>query len=112
MPTPSHSMSTEERANMNGKAWTANPFLVGLLVLALGVPCASADPCTPKPLPASSGDHKMSPEAKLLPGPPDAGFFKPDPCYPQTYDSAAELDIYSGDGEHPRQMIDRPQPPV
>jgi len=108
---------------MNGKAWTANPLLVGLLLFALGVRCAfAADavddkkddkksdaPCVPKPFDVSNAhkEHDMSPEARLLPGPPDPAWFKSDPCYPQTYDSAAELDIYGG-----RRKIDRPQPPV
>jgi hypothetical protein len=79
-----------------------------LLLVALAVPCFAADdPCTPKPLPASSPDHDMSPEAKLLPGTPDPRDFKPDPCYTQPYDAKAELDVYSG-----RHMIDRPRPPV
>ena len=61
---------------MNGKAWTANPLLAGMLLLALGVPCAFADddkktdvPCTPKPFDVSNShkEHDMSPEAKLLP---------------------------------------------
>lgn len=100
---------------MNGKVWTANPLLVGLLVLVLGVSCTSAGPdkkrdslCVPKPIPASTGDHLMSSGAKLLPGPPDAGWFIPDPCPEKPYDSAAELKIYSG-----KEMIDdRPQPPI
>jgi len=105
---------------MNGKAWTANPLLVGLpvglLVLALGAPCVFAAedkksdvPCTPKPFDVSNAhkEHEMSSEAKLLPDPPDPAWFKADPCYPQPYDSAAELDVYSG-----KRGIDRPQPPV
>jgi hypothetical protein len=97
---------------MNGKAWTANPLPVGLLVLALGVSCAHVteekrdDSCVPKPLHASA-DHQMSPEATLLPGAPDARAFKPDPCPKKPYDAAEELKIYSD-----RQMIDRPRPPV
>ena len=39
----------------------------------------------------------MSPEAKLLPDPPDPESFKSDPCYQEPYDSAAELDIYGGE---------------
>jgi hypothetical protein len=106
---------------MNGKAWTANPLLTGMLLLALGVPCAFADgdqksddPCAPKPFDVTSSnkDHKMSSEAKLLPDPPDPAWFKADPCYKEPYDATAELEIYNGEGKHPRQMIDRPQPPV
>jgi hypothetical protein len=99
---------------MNGKTWTVNPFLVGLLLLVLGIPSAFAaddqksdEPCVPKPLPAGTGDHDVSPEATLLPEPPDPKWFKPDPCYLDPYDSAAELEIYSG-----KKMIDRPRPPV
>ena len=103
---------------MNGKAWTANPLLAGLLCL----PSASRAPLPPsrrhqekrrplhpKPFDVSNAhkDHKMSDGAKLLPEPPDPAWFKSDPCYPQTYDSEAELDIYGG-----RRAIDRPQPPV
>jgi hypothetical protein len=118
---------------MNAKAWTVTPWLAGVLWLALSVPCAlaaetaaaadAADakkgdaPCVPKPKPFdvsnSHKEHAMSPEAKLLPEPPDPAWFKADPCYPEeAYDSKAELDIYSGEGEHPRQAIDRPRPPV
>jgi len=109
---------------MNGKAWTANPLLVGLLVLALGVPSAFAagdkksddispeanaiaappaggslndDPCPRKPLPANNDKHDMSPAARPLPGPPSPDSFKADPCYPDLYDSAAELKIYNCD---------------
>jgi hypothetical protein len=98
---------------MNGKVWTANRLLVGLLVLALGVPCTFAaddkkdDPCAPKPLPPPTGNHDMSPEAKLLPGAPDPAWFKADPCYQQPYNAEDELKIYSD-----KHMIDRPRPPV
>src|SRR6266566_2678639 len=108
MPTPSNSTSTE-RAIMNGKAWTANPLLVGTLLLVLGAGCASVHPvekngpCVPKPLPPNSRDHKMSDEATMLPDPADPKSFKADPCITDPYDSKAELDIY-GD----KKMIDRP----
>jgi hypothetical protein len=120
---------------MNGKAWTATPLfrglLVGLLVLGIGVPTVfaaedqagnaapearfldqpatsgNAEPCTPKRIPESTGDHLMSQGATLLPGPTDPRAFKSDPCYLDPYDPAAELGIYTG-----RQMIDRPRPPV
>src|ERR1700733_6779346 len=100
---------------MNGKAWTANPLLLGMLWLALGVPCAlAADPatadaqqgdapqdakpndtadvrkgdtapCVPKPFDTGNAhkEHDMSPQAKLLPEPPDPTWFKSDPCYPE-----------------------------
>src|SRR5947209_4403506 len=71
---------------MNGKA-CANLSLAGLLVLILGVPCAFGADDDPKM-------HDMSPEAKLLPGPPADGSFTPDPVYPQPYDAQAQLDIY------------------
>jgi hypothetical protein len=111
---------------MNEKPWTAPPLrvasLVGLLVLALGIPCAAAaaddqktagtaseakKPCVPKPLLAPSDHHDMSPDATLLPEAPDPNWFKSDPCYQQDYNSAEELAIYSG-----KTMIDRPRPPV
>jgi len=113
---------------MNGKAWTANPLLVGLLVIVLGAPTILAaedkttsdvspadqaaapvkqDPCVPKPLPPASTDHSVDPAAKLLPDAPDPSLFKPDPCYTQPYDSAAEMEIYGG-----KKMIVRPQPPI
>src|SRR2546430_4861661 len=94
---------------MNAKS---NPLLVGLLLLLLAVPCAFADdkkdaPCVPKPLPPPTSDHSMSPEARLLPEAPDPSLFKADPCNLDPYNSAAELEIYSG-----KHMIDRPRPPV
>jgi hypothetical protein len=67
----------------------------------------SKSPCPVKPLPANAAKHEMSPEARLLPDPPDPSSFKADPCYQQPYDPAPELDIYAG-----RHMIDRPRPPV
>lgn len=75
---------------MNRKSSTANPFLVGLLLLAAAAPGAFAQE-TPPP---DSQKHDMSPEAKLLPDPPAEGSFVPDPVYPQPYDPQAQLDIY------------------
>ncbi|HEX3068180.1 MAG TPA: hypothetical protein VHX14_06365 [Thermoanaerobaculia bacterium] len=109
---------------MNGKA---NPLLVALLALVVGVPCAFADddiapeakvadaaapdnmknPCVPKPLPPASSEHSVDPAAKLLPEAPDPTWFKDDPCYRKPYDSAAELEIYSG-----KHAIERPRPPI
>ena len=44
---------------MNGKAWTANPLLVGLLLLALGVPCAfAADDRSPAPEPLDASTQR------------------------------------------------------
>src|SRR6476661_1995066 len=110
---------------MKAKAWTVTPWLFGMLWLALGVPCAfaadAADakkgeataPCIPRPprpfdTSNAHKEHDMSPEARLLPEPPDPAWFKADPCYPEeAYDSKAELDIYGA-----RRAIDRPQPPL
>src|SRR5258706_12536605 len=101
---------------MNGKAWTATPFLVGLLLLVMSVSCATAvvdkkvdNPCTPKPLDASNSNkiHEMSPGATLLPDPPDPSLFKPDPCNRDRYNAEEELKVYSG-----KKMIDRPRPPI
>jgi hypothetical protein len=100
---------------MNGKAWTATPLLVGLLLLVLGAGCASVphvekselSPCVPKLLPPPGDHHEMSPAATLLPESPDPRWFKPDPCNLDPYDADAELKIYSG-----KRPIDRPRPPV
>src|SRR6185295_8036840 len=53
---------------MNGKTWTANPLLLGLLLLALGVPCAFAS-AAEEPQAAAAGEKEvpnMSPEATML----------------------------------------------
>src|ERR1700682_79230 len=119
---------------MNAKASTATPLLAGLLMLVLGVPIALAgddqknasvspevktfdappaegaskdERCQPKPLPPHSGEHLMDREAKMLPGPTDPNAFKADPCYTDSYDAAAELQIFTA-----RHLIDRPRPPV
>src|SRR5215204_4080637 len=93
---------------MNRKAWTANPLLLGLLLLALGAPCAFAG--------EAAGDTEgpeMSSEAKILgdPNHPDApaeGSFKPDPTYDhEPYDAEAQLAIY--DKKH---MNKTASPPV
>src|SRR5258707_733237 len=117
---------------MNAKVSTANPLLVGLLMLLAGAPSvlagddaksdavpaevkrADAPPsgassrderCRPKPLPPNSGDHKT--DGRLLPEPADPNAFKADPCYTEPYDAAAELEIFSG-----KTPIDRPRPPI
>src|SRR5438128_3406251 len=74
---------------MNRKSSTANPLLVGLLLMAAGLPCAFAQAAAD-----DSQKHYMSPEAKLLPGPPAEGSFIPDPKYPDSYDAQAQIDIY------------------
>src|SRR5713226_7492572 len=89
---------------MSRKASIGNPLLVGLLLLLTGVPCAFGR--------AAADDKKapdMSPEAKILTGPPAEGSFKPDPVYPEAYDAEAQLHIY--DAKH---MISNPTgvPPV
>jgi hypothetical protein len=73
---------------MNRKSSTANPFLVGLLLLAAGVQCAFAQE-PPDPM-----KHDMSQEATLLPDPPAKELFIPDPEYPPAYDAQANLDVY------------------
>ncbi|HKI05825.1 MAG TPA: hypothetical protein VKK31_27845 [Thermoanaerobaculia bacterium] len=88
---------------MNGKAWTPNPLLLGLLLLALGAPCAFA--AADEPQAAAAGEKEgpeMSSEAKILGDPhhldPLADdWFKPDPNYDhEPYDSEAQLAIYGG----------------
>src|SRR5438105_4066525 len=88
---------------MNGKARTASSLLVGVLLLVLGTPVVFAadedrkkdDPCFRPPYPHSDKkDHNMSPEAKLLPDPPDKSWFKDDPCYTDPYSAQAQIDIY------------------
>jgi hypothetical protein len=100
---------------MNGRTWTAKSLPLGLLLVALGVPCATAGnigeigdapqagatagysqatTAAEKPPPAAS------PEAKIVGDPqhPDApapGSFAPDPVYPDPYDAEEQLKIYS-----------------
>ena len=73
---------------MNRKSSTANPFLVGLLLLAAGAPSAFA-----QELPDST-KHDMSKEATLLADPPAKSSFIPDAEYPPGYDAQAQLDVY------------------
>src|SRR5215210_2134348 len=99
---------------MNGKAWTANHLLAGLLLLVLGAPCALAaaddDPQ------ATAGEEKgpeTSPEVRVLGDleeidPPAEGWFKPDPSYEnEPYDAEAQLAIYGG-----RHMNRKADPPI
>jgi hypothetical protein len=97
---------------MNGKSWIANPLLLGLLLLALGVPAAFAD----EPQAAAGGGKEgpeMSPEARVLgdpnhPDPPAEGSFSPDPTYEhEPYDAEAQLAIYDG-----KKMNRTANPPV
>jgi hypothetical protein len=88
---------------MNTKTWTANLFLVGLLVLVVGAPRAAAAD-DPKAATAAAGkkEPEMSPEVKMLgnleelPAPPE-GWFNPDPDYRnEAYDADSQLNIYNG----------------
>jgi hypothetical protein len=93
---------------MNRKAWTANPLLLGLLLLALGTPCAFAVDA-----PRAETAPEMSAEARMIgdplhPDPPAEGSFGPDPSYEEEpYDAEAQLAIY--DGKH---MNKTANPPV
>ena len=86
---------------MNGKAWTVNPSLLGLLLLALGAPCAFGAEVEP---PRAETGPEMSPEARVIgdpdhPDPPAEGSFGPDPVYEgeeERYDAEAQLAIYGG----------------
>lgn len=99
---------------MNGKAWTANPLLLGLLLLALGVPCAFASAAdAPQADAGEKEGPEMSPEATMLGDPehldpPADGWFKQDSTkYDGPYDAQAQLDIY--DKKH---MNPTAKPPV
>jgi hypothetical protein len=98
---------------MNRKASTTNPFLVGLFLLAAGVPWAFAQTTD-----AGKKPPDMSPGATLLPGLPVEGSFKPGPDYPEPYDANEQLKIYSTDpdetGKSPRHLNPNPTgvPPV
>lgn len=78
---------------MNAKAWIPKFLLIGLLVLAAGVPRVLADDEKPP---------EMSPGVKLLGHleaveKPADGWFKPDPNYEnEPYDAEAQLAIYGG----------------
>lgn len=98
---------------MNKKAWTANPLLLGLLLLAWIVPCAFAGAAD-----SPQADHgekmgpEMSPEAKVLgdpdhPDPPAEGSFTPDPNYEnEPYDAEEQLAIY--DSKHMNKTANPP----
>ena len=91
---------------MNRQPLSANTLPIGLLLLALGVPCtfaAAADAAEAEA--ADDGEKKgpeMSPEARLVgdpdnPDPPAEGSFGPDPSYEdKPYDAEAQLAIYGG----------------
>src|SRR6476661_8283827 len=64
------------------------------LALLVSVPCAIASSEEQK-------THDMSPEARLLAGPPAPGSFIPDPTYPEAYDAEAQLDIYGKKHQNP-----------
>ena len=85
---------------MNRPTWTANVSL-GLLLLALTVPCAfaAAQPDAASEAETEAGQEgkkvpEMSPEARLVAGPPAEGSFGPDPTYDEPYDAEAQLAIY------------------
>jgi hypothetical protein len=87
---------------MNGKTWTANPLLLGLLLLALGAPCAEGAGADSSQ--AGAGEHEgpeTSPEVKVLGDlnhldAPAEGWFKADPDYTdEKYDAEAQLYIYA-----------------
>jgi len=111
---------------MNAKAWTSNSllsrllsgFVVGLLLLVLGIPGAFAEDAAqadtpdapqaetaespagaPQPGVDARKDHEMSPEAKFLGAlneldAPAQGWFDPDAQYLGPYDAQEQLDIY------------------
>ena len=98
---------------MTRKAWTANPWLLGLLLLALGAPCAFAG--TADASSSGAGETKgpeMSPEARILgdpgdPDPPAEGSFAPDPSYDdEPYEAEAQLAIYGQ--KHPNRTASPP----
>ena len=73
---------------MKAKERIAPPLLSALLVLVTAIPCLAADDDTQKKAP------EMSPDARLLPGPPGPELFGPQPAYPDPYDPDAQLAIY------------------
>lgn len=104
---------------MNRKAWTANPLLLGLLLLALGAPCAFA--AAPVEAPRAETAPEMSSEARLIgdplhPDPPVEGSFKPDPDYEdEPYDAEDQLYIYAPQpepGKPGKHMNKTANPPV
>jgi hypothetical protein len=74
---------------MNRKTSARQLLLVGILLLVTGVPWVFAQPASD-----DKKAHDMSPEAKILSGPPTEGSFTPDPVYPQLYNAEDQLDIY------------------
>lgn len=89
---------------MSGKAWTANPLPLALLVLAIGTrgayatgeQCRPTDPVEPPPIngPWQQADPEMSSEAKLV-GEPATDAFAPDPTrYDVAYAGQEQIDIY------------------
>jgi len=109
---------------MNGKTWIANPLLLGLLLLALGAPCAFAEGAAEEPQAAAAGEEKgpeTSSEVKFLGDPnhldaPAEGWFKPDPKYEhEPYDAEAQLAIYgpqSSPGKPGKHLNRTANPPV
>jgi len=90
---------------MKSKAWTVNPLLAALLMLALGLPCIAAAADDQAPAAAAGENEKkppdMSSEARLLPGTPGPDSFGPEPVYPEPYDAQAQLDVYGAKHMNP-----------
>jgi len=107
---------------MNGKTSTANPLLLGLLLLALGVPCAFASAADAPQAEAGEKEvPEMSPEATMLGDlehldPPADGWFIHDPTmYDGPYDAQAQLDIYGpqlSPGKPGKHMNRTANPPI
>ncbi|MEA2490026.1 MAG: hypothetical protein QOH21_1818 [Acidobacteriota bacterium] len=97
---------------MNAKAWTATPFLIGLLLGGAGARYAAADEPPPQPVAEQKGPE-MSPEAKIVGNPdhpdvPAAGTFGPDPSYEgQRYSAEEQLAIYGS-----KHMNEPAKPPI
>lgn len=92
---------------MNGNDRTAPPLLVelrmalrmGMLMLAIAVPWTAAAAAADEPQSAPAAEKKppeMSPEARLLPDPPGAESFGPQPDNKDPYKPEEQLGIYSG----------------
>jgi hypothetical protein len=74
---------------MKRRPSTGNALLVGSLLLLFVVPCSLGQTTAD-----DKKSHDMSPDAKLLPDPPAADWFTPDPGYLDPYSAKDQLDIY------------------